>query len=130
MVNPQTRKERIDFLTERAISSFDFNGDELESISQVLKVRLSGLALAYTVENRLPREAVFVHSRVKAYRNADTYQSPEYLFSYDIVQEDIYLIFWPGGLSQQASRVCAIERIMPWTNIALCFFRPAPARRW
>jgi len=66
MVKPQTRREQIDFLTERAIRFFDFDGDELESISQVLKIRLSGLALAYTVENKLPREAVVVHSRVKS----------------------------------------------------------------
>jgi putative GTP pyrophosphokinase len=66
MAKPRTRKERIDFLTERAIRFFDFYGDELESISQVLKIRLSGLASAYTVENKLPREAVDVHSRVKS----------------------------------------------------------------
>ena len=66
MVKPQTRKEQIDFLTERAIRFFDFDGDELESISQVLKIRLSGLALAYTVENKLPRGAVVVRSRVKS----------------------------------------------------------------
>jgi len=66
MVKPRTQKERIDFLTERAIRLFDFYGDELESISQVLKIRLSGLASAYTVENKLPREAVDVHSRVKS----------------------------------------------------------------
>jgi putative GTP pyrophosphokinase len=66
MAEPQTRKERIDFLTERAIRFFDIYGDELESISQVLKIRLSGLASAYTVENKLPREAVVVHSRVKS----------------------------------------------------------------
>jgi putative GTP pyrophosphokinase len=66
MAKPQTRKERIDFLTERAIRFFDFYGDELESISQVLKIRLSGLASAYTAENKLPREAVVVHSRVKS----------------------------------------------------------------
>lgn len=66
MAKPQTRKERIDFLTERAIRFFDLYGDELESISQVLKIRLSGLASAYTVENKLPREAVVVRSRVKS----------------------------------------------------------------
>lgn len=66
MAKPQTRKERIDFLTERAIRFFDFYGDELESISQVLKIRLSGLASAYTVENKLPHEAVVVRSRVKS----------------------------------------------------------------
>ena len=66
MAKPQTRKERIDYLTERAIRFFDLYGDELESISQVLKIRLSGLASAYTVENKLPREAIVVHSRVKS----------------------------------------------------------------
>ena len=66
MVKPRTRKERIDFLTERAIRFFDHYGDELESICQVLKIRLGGLASAYTAENRLPREAVDVHSRVKS----------------------------------------------------------------
>jgi len=66
MAMPLTRKERIDFLTERAIRFFDLYGDELELISQVLKIRLSGLASAYTVENKLPRKAVDVHSRVKS----------------------------------------------------------------
>jgi putative GTP pyrophosphokinase len=66
MVEPQTRKDRIDFLTERTIRFFNIYGDELESISQVLKIRLGGLASAYTTENKLPREAVAVHSRVKS----------------------------------------------------------------
>ena len=66
MEKPRTQKERIELLTNRAIRFFDFYGDELESISQVLKIRLGGLASAYTVENALPREAVAVHSRVKS----------------------------------------------------------------
>jgi len=66
MAKPQTRTERINFLTERAIKFFNIYGDELESISQVLKIRLGGLASAYTVENNLPREAVVVHARVKS----------------------------------------------------------------
>jgi putative GTP pyrophosphokinase len=66
MAKPRTRKERRDFLTERAIRFFDCYGDELESISQVLKIRLSRLASAYTVENGLPRKAVDAHSRVKS----------------------------------------------------------------
>jgi len=65
MAKPRTRKERIDFLTKRAIRFFDCYGEELESISQVLKIRLGRLASAYTVENELPREAVGVHARVK-----------------------------------------------------------------
>jgi len=66
MAKLQTRKERINILTDRTISFFDSYSDELESISQVLKIRLGGLATAYTVENKLPREAVSVHSRVKS----------------------------------------------------------------
>jgi putative GTP pyrophosphokinase len=66
MAKPRTRKERRDFLTERAIRFFDCYGEELESISQLLKIRLDQLASAYTVENELPREAVDVHSRVKS----------------------------------------------------------------
>ena len=66
MANPRTRKERIDYLTDRAIRFFDFYGEELESISQVLKIRLGGLASVYAVEHKLPRKAVVVESRVKS----------------------------------------------------------------
>jgi len=66
MAKLQTRRDRIDFLTERAIRFFNIYCDELESISQVLKIRLGGLASAYTAENKLPREAVDVQSRVKS----------------------------------------------------------------
>ncbi len=66
MAKLQTRRDRIDFLTERTIRFFNIYSDELESISQVLKIRLGGLALAYTVENQLPRESVDVQSRVKS----------------------------------------------------------------
>ena len=66
MATPRTRKERRDFLTEKAVRFFDSYGDELESISQLLKIRIDQLASAYTVENELPRKAVHVHSRVKS----------------------------------------------------------------
>jgi putative GTP pyrophosphokinase len=66
MTKPQVNKEQIDYLTERAIRFFNIYSDELELISQVLKIRLGGLASAYTVENKLPREAVTVYSRVKS----------------------------------------------------------------
>jgi putative GTP pyrophosphokinase len=66
MTKPQVKKEQRDFLTERAIRFFNIYGDELELISQVLKIRLGGLASAYTAENKLPCEAVTVHSRVKS----------------------------------------------------------------
>jgi len=66
MAEPQTRKERRDFLTERAIRFFDCCGDVLESTSQLLKIRLDQLASAYTVEAEIPREAFDVDSRVKS----------------------------------------------------------------
>jgi putative GTP pyrophosphokinase len=66
MTKPQTQKEQVDFLTERAIRFFNIYSDELESISQILKIRLEGLASAYTAENKLPREAITVQSRVKS----------------------------------------------------------------
>jgi putative GTP pyrophosphokinase len=66
MTEPRTQKERRDFLTERAIRFFDCYGEELESISQLLKIRLDQLASAYTAENKLPRKAVVVQSRVKS----------------------------------------------------------------
>ncbi|MHA1937032.1 MAG: GTP pyrophosphokinase [Candidatus Thorarchaeota archaeon] len=66
MTESRTRKERRDFLTERAIRFFDCYSEELESISQLLKIRLDQLASAYTIENELPHEAVDVQSRVKS----------------------------------------------------------------
>jgi putative GTP pyrophosphokinase len=66
MTKPLTRKERKNFLSERAIRFFDRYGDEVESISQLLKIRLDQLASAYTVANELPRKAVDVKSRVKS----------------------------------------------------------------
>jgi len=66
MTKSQIQKEHTDFLTKRAIRFFNIYGDELESISQVLKIRLAGLASAYTEENQLPRKAIVVHSRVKS----------------------------------------------------------------
>jgi putative GTP pyrophosphokinase len=66
MTKPQINKEQIEFLTERTNRFFNIYRDELELISQVLKIRLGGLASAYTAENKLPCEAVTVHSRVKS----------------------------------------------------------------
>lgn len=66
MSKPQIQKEQMDFLTERAIRFYNIYGNEMETISQVLKIRLASLASAYTVENRLPCEAVSVQSRVKS----------------------------------------------------------------
>jgi hypothetical protein len=46
MTKPQIQKEQMDFLTERAIRFYNIYGSEMESISQVLKIRLGSLASA------------------------------------------------------------------------------------
>jgi len=52
-------------LTRRAVRFYNRYGQELESIRQLLHIQLNQLALAYTLENRLPRNAVRIVSRTK-----------------------------------------------------------------
>jgi putative GTP pyrophosphokinase len=66
MARLRTKQQRREFLTQRAIRFFNRYGDELDSIRQLVKIRLDQLALAYTLENDLPREAIEVRSRVKS----------------------------------------------------------------
>ncbi len=52
-------------LKNRAIRFFDKYRQDLEQIRQLLSIRLTQLALAYTMENNLPPEAVAILTRVK-----------------------------------------------------------------
>ena len=56
-------------LTDRAIRFFNRYGKELEQIRQLLNVRLNQLALAHTISNNLPREAVLISTRVKTLKS-------------------------------------------------------------
>lgn len=56
-----TREE----LASRATRFYSRYGRDLEQIREVLDIRLSQLALAYTIANKLPPEAITVSSRVK-----------------------------------------------------------------
>ena len=56
-------------LTDRAIRFFDRYGKELDQVKQLLSVRLSQLALAHTISNNLPREAVSISTRVKTLKS-------------------------------------------------------------
>jgi putative GTP pyrophosphokinase len=58
-----------EFLTGRAIRFFARYGIELEQISKLLEIRLNQLALAYTIQNKLPRESVLVTTRVKTLKS-------------------------------------------------------------
>ncbi|SRR6266568_1948850 len=59
-------EEKKAFLIGRATRFFDRYGQELESVRQLLHVRLSQLAFAYTTLNNLPKESVFITTRVKS----------------------------------------------------------------
>jgi putative GTP pyrophosphokinase len=58
-----------EFLTGRAIRFFARYGPELDQISSLLSIRLNQLALAYTIQNKLPRESVTVTTRVKSLKS-------------------------------------------------------------
>ncbi|WP_083893420.1 GTP pyrophosphokinase [Herbaspirillum sp. B65] len=52
-------------LKERVIRFYNRYGKDLEQIKSLLEIRLTQLALAYTIDNKLPPEAVKVSTRVK-----------------------------------------------------------------
>lgn len=52
-------------LRERAVRFYNRYGKDLEQIKSLLEIRLTQLALAYTLDNKLPPEAVKVSARVK-----------------------------------------------------------------
>lgn len=56
-------------LYQRAVRFYHSYGRELESIRQLLHIQLDKLALACTLENRLPRNAIRVVSRSKELKN-------------------------------------------------------------
>jgi putative GTP pyrophosphokinase len=53
-------------LRKRAARFYDRYGREVEQIKDLLAIKLRQLALAYTIENRLPPEAVTITARVKS----------------------------------------------------------------
>ena len=58
-----------DELKERAMRFFDRYGKDLEQIRQLLSIRLNQLALAHTIANNLPPEAIIVSTRVKTLKS-------------------------------------------------------------
>jgi putative GTP pyrophosphokinase len=54
-----------DQLRGRALRFYARYGREIEQIKNLLEIKLRQLALAYTINNRLPQEAVSVHARIK-----------------------------------------------------------------
>lgn len=56
-------------ISRRAVNFYHRYGEELESIRQLLHIQLDKLALACTLEKRLPRKAIKVVSRTKELKN-------------------------------------------------------------
>jgi putative GTP pyrophosphokinase len=84
-------ESRQDFLTNRAIRFFDRYGDELEQISKLIQIRLNQLALAYTIENKLPKESIIITSRVKTLKSflkkLEMNGWPEYYYPTEVVKD-------------------------------------------
>jgi len=58
-----------DELKERAIRFYSRYGEEIESIKDLLEIKLKQLALAYTIENKLPTEAITIKARTKSLKS-------------------------------------------------------------
>lgn len=54
-----------DELKERARRFYERYGEEVEQIAELLEIKLKQIALAYTINNKLPKEAITVSTRVK-----------------------------------------------------------------
>lgn len=55
-----------DELRDRAVRFYNRYGSDLDQIKSILEIRLSQLALAYTIHNKLPPESIRVSARVKS----------------------------------------------------------------
>ena len=53
-------------LRERTVQFYARYKNEMEEVTRLLAIHLNQLALAYTIENKLPKEAVSVTTRMKS----------------------------------------------------------------
>lgn len=53
-------------LKDRTLRFYHRYGDELAQVAKLLEIRLSQLALAYTLQNSLPKESIIIKSRIKS----------------------------------------------------------------
>ena len=65
-IQNKTVEERKKILTEKAIRFFDTHATEIDTIRQLLDIKLNQIALAYTLKNNIPRESVKVTTRIKS----------------------------------------------------------------
>lgn len=85
------KKLTPDELKERAIRFYDRYGKDLEQISQLLNIRLNQLALAHTIDNNLPPEAITVSTRVKTLnsflKKLEKKGWPQFYYPTEVVQD-------------------------------------------
>lgn len=78
-------------LKERSIRFFNRYISDLQQISELLAIRLNQLALAYTIENNLPPEAVMVSSRVKSLnsflKKLEKKDWPQFYYPTEVIQD-------------------------------------------
>lgn len=78
-------------LTARAIRFYSRYGKELEQIAKLLEIKLKQLALAYTIQNKLPQEAILVVTRVKTLesflRKVEAKNWPQFYYPTDVIND-------------------------------------------
>ncbi|MFO8085410.1 MAG: hypothetical protein R6U27_13945 [Desulfobacterales bacterium] len=81
----------VEELKGRAIRFFSRYEKDLEQIRQLLSIRLTQLALAYTIENALPHEAVIILTRVKTLKSflkkIEKKGWPQFYYPTEVVQD-------------------------------------------
>src|SRR5690554_5878574 len=78
-------------LKERLVRFYNRYGEELEQIKDLLQIKLKQICLAYTLENKLPQEALIVtarkktlHSLIKKFKNKGW---PQFYYPTEIVTD-------------------------------------------
>ncbi|HHN8583571.1 RelA/SpoT domain-containing protein [Providencia rettgeri] len=78
-------------LIERVARFYNRYTAELEQISELLRIRLTQLSLAYTIKNKLPPEAVKVFTRVKSQSSflnkLEAKNWPQFYYPTEIIQD-------------------------------------------
>jgi putative GTP pyrophosphokinase len=82
-------------LKDRAFRCYSRYGGELDAIRELAHIKLSQVAFAYCLANELPKEAIFVKSRVKSLssflRKLEASDWPQFYYPTDIAKDIIGL---------------------------------------
>ncbi len=78
-------------LKARAIRFYERYGKDMEQISDLLNIRLTQLAQAYTLENALPQEAITITTRVKSLgsflKKLEKRGWPQFYYPTEVIQD-------------------------------------------